>query len=356
MKNAFISLFVFMFLSVNLFAAFSVEQEKNAGAQANKDVVKMFVPTKDSNKQKQLEEFGKKLVKYCDRHDYEYEFHVGTFTGKEGEGYNMNAFAIPGGYVYFGEDLWDIMDENEREGIIAHEITHVDRKHSLKQAEKNQLTGLGIVAVMTIFKVKGNLANIGATLLSTIMSNNYSISDEREADKKGTELLIKAGLNPCGVLNSMRKLYRMNGATNDKIPDFLMDHPKTKSRIKYLKEFLEKKNIPIPEEKIQYIYPKDMLGRISYAEYENKKYTKLKMTLSDGKSVAVGDVVYIDYFVWDSKYENLVPVTYGSAKIASVDGKEVKLQFLENFTKKSGEITEDYIISKNKIETDKKSQ
>lgn len=354
MKTAVLSLLVFVFLSVNLFAAFSVEQEKEMGAEANKNVSKMYVPTKYPEKQEMLEDFGRKLVSNLSRHDYEYRFYLGSFKGDEGKPYNMNAFAIPGGYVYFGEELWDIMNENEREGIIAHEITHVDRKHSLKQAEKNQLTNLGIVVLMSIFKIKGNIAALGANLLSAILSNNYSISDEREADKKGTDLLIKSGLNPCGVLNSMRKLYRMDGGKSDSIPDFMMDHPKTKQRIKYLKEYLKSRNIPIDEEHISYKYPQDMIGRICEVQYndKDKEYKVLKMKISDNLNIVPekDDIVYIDYFVWDSKYENLVPVTYGKAKIKSIDKKIASLEFTEDYTKSKGTVTADYIVSLSKTE------
>ncbi|MBQ0106190.1 MAG: M48 family metalloprotease, partial [Armatimonadetes bacterium] len=341
-----IILLLLLFLPCFVYAGFSVEQEREMGAEANKDVVKIFIPTKTPEKQKELEDFGKKLTEACERHDYEYEFHLGLFSGKNADGYNFNAFAIPGGYVYFGEKLWDIMNENEREGIIAHEIVHVDRKHSLKQAEKNQLTNLGIVAIMAVFKVKSNsIAALGANLLSMVLSNNYSISDEKEADIKGTELLMKAGLDPCGVLGSMRKLYRMDGKKNDSIPAFLMDHPKTKERIKYLKNFLEKKGIEITEENIEYKYPENMLGRISEVNYSKDKYKVLNFKLSEGKTVNAGDKVCIQYFVWDDKYENLIPAVYGYAIVKKISGNEAKLDYSEDATENKGQITEDFIVT-----------
>ena len=349
--NVFIVLFLLMFSTV-AFAGFSVSEEKKMGAQANAEVKKIFTPTNDPEKQKQLEEIGAKIVKQCDRHDFEYEFHVGSFKGKNADGYNLNAFAMPGGYVYFGEKLWNIMDESEREGIIAHEITHVDRKHSLKQIEKNQLTGLGLAILLGVTKA-GTLARLGASLFQVVMSNNYSISDEKEADIKGTDKLIKAGMNPCGVLNSMKKIERMENGSLDGVPDFLLDHPKTVQRIKYLKEYLEKKDIPVVEIEEHYEYPKDMIGIITDVEYKDKKYKKLRFKLDNkDNTIKVGDTVYIDIFLWDNLYQNKVPVTVCSAEVSNFKEADVcDLNIKETYTK--DKIKEGYVVALSKSEKKK---
>ncbi len=351
--NVFIIIFLLMFSTV-AFAGFSVSEEKKMGAQANEEVKKIFTPTTDLEKQKKLEEIGAKIVKQCERHDFEYQFHIGSFKGKNADGYNLNAFAMPGGYVYFGEKLWNIMDDSEREGIIAHEITHVDRKHSLKQMEKNQLTGIGLAILLGVTKA-GSLARLGASIFQVVMSNNYSISDEREADKKGTEKLIKAGMNPCGVLNSMKKIERMENGSLNGIPDFLLDHPKTSQRIKYLKEYLEERDIPVVEITEHYVYPNDMIGSITDVEYKDKKYKKLRFKLSNKeKPVKVGDIVYIDVFLWDELYQNKVPVTICSAEVSNFKEADVcELNVKETFTK--DKIQEGYVVALSKSDRKKKN-
>ncbi|MBQ7257859.1 MAG: M48 family metalloprotease [Abditibacteriota bacterium] len=332
--NIFIIIFLLMFSTV-AFAGFSVSEERKMGAQANEEVKKIFTPTTDPEKQKQLEEIGAKIVKQCDRHDFEYEFHVGSFKGKNADGYNLNAFAMPGGYVYFGEKLWNIMSESEREGIIAHEITHVDRKHSLKQMEKNQLTGLGLAILLGVTKA-GSLARLGASLFQVVMSNNYSISDEKEADIRGTEKLIKAGMNPCGVLNSMKKIERMENGSLNGIPDFLLDHPKTTQRIKYLREYLKDHNIEIVEITENYKYPQDMIGNMKDVEYKDKKYKKLSFRHNGEHSddIKVGTTVYIDTFLWDNAYSYKIPVTICSAEIINKQDVGIyELRIVETYTK-----------------------
>lgn len=324
--------------------AYSVEEEISLGKQGKKEVDKMFTQTKHPEKQEELETIGHLIEKQCERHDFPYEYHVGTFSGKNGAGYNENAFAMPGGYVYFGEALWDIMNYDERCGIIAHEITHVDRKHALKQNEKNTWTALGLAILVGVTK-SNQWAQIGASILQTVMSNNYSIADEKEADKKGTDKLIKSGLNPCGVLLSMRKINRMEDGATDGIPSFLMDHPKTKERIKYLTEYLEDKDIDVPEEKIEYKYSVDAIGEISKVKYSKNEIKTLKFKLDKDTIVNVGDVVYIEKFAWNKTFEYLKPVSFGVAYIEKINDDEITLKYKRNLTKSKAEIEEGDVVS-----------
>jgi len=168
------------------------------------------------------------------------------------------------------------------------------------------------------------------------MSNNYSISEEREADKKGTEKLIKAGMNPCGVLNSMKKIERMENGSLDGIPDFLLDHPKTSQRIKYLKEYLKERDIPIVEITENYKYPQDMIGNMKDVEYKDKKYKKLSFRHNGehAEDIKVGTIVYIDKFLWDNSYSNKVPVTICSAEVTNKQDVGIyELRVVESYTK-----------------------
>lgn len=351
MKKINILILLFVIMSSMVYA-YSVEEEVKLGKQGKKEVDKMFTQTKYPEKQKELETIGHLIEKQCERHDFDYEYHVGTFSGKNASGYNENAFAMPGGYVYFGEALWDIMNYDERCGIIAHEITHVDRKHALKQNEKNTWTTLGLAVLVGLTK-NNTWANLGASILQTVMSNNYSISDEKEADKKGTDKLIKSGLNPCGVLFSMRKISRMEDGATDGIPAFLMDHPKTKERIKYLTEYLEDKDITVPEEKIEYKYSEDVIGKISKVEYDGKDVEKLKFKLDKEIELKVGDTVYIEKFAWNNTYEYLKPVSFGVASIKKINEDDIELKYTKNLTKSKAKIEKGDVVALS-IKEDKK--
>ena len=345
------AILILMVFSTCAFAGFSVKEEIEMGKETRDQMVKKYPATTHHEKQKKLEEMGNKLTKYCERHDFEYEYHL-IDMGKDGP----NAFAIPGGFVFFDEALWDVMDDSERLGILGHEIIHVDRKHSLKQYEKNLWTSVGLAILVGVTKA-GDVGELAAGLAQLVMANNYSIKDEKEADIKGTDLLIKAGLDPCGVLNSMKMLYRMDTGSTNGVPDFLLDHPKTKERIKYLTKYLEDKDIEIVEKPVNYIYPDDMIGKIKEVEYKNKKYKKLTCTLNEGVEVREGELVYIDRFVWDSKYQNLIPVSFCSAEISKIyDDGVCELKFKEVFSKDKDQISDEDVVALSKIALENKSK
>jgi hypothetical protein len=111
-------------------------------------------------------------------------------------------------------------------------------KHSIRQAEKNLYTTIGIFAVTAVLtkgKINQGSANT-ASVLSYVMSNQYSQNDEREADRDGVNYMARAGYDPKYAVTAMEKLKKQSGGDIGALNTFLGSHPLADERIKAVKE------------------------------------------------------------------------------------------------------------------------
>lgn len=151
----------------------------------------------------------------------------------------INAFAAPGGIIGINLGLFlHAQNEHEFSSVLAHEFAHLSQKHYARGAEKSKRMLLPFLAsiiggalLATQVGVDSGFAVL-ATTNAAFKANrlSYSRSIEREADRVGLETLIRAGMNP----QAMASMFQhMNRATrfNQKIPEFLLTHPITESRI-----------------------------------------------------------------------------------------------------------------------------
>lgn len=148
---------------------------------------------------------------------------------------DINAMALPGGFVYVTRGLLEQMPDEEAAFVIAHELQHVEQKHSVKQIEADMYKQIGLAAAIQIF-ARGQISQGQANLIQLadmVMSNRYTQSMEREADREGILMMARAGIDPMGAVASLRTLQRNNGGGMPGILNaFLGTHPLTADRIK----------------------------------------------------------------------------------------------------------------------------
>ncbi len=162
---------------------------------------------------------------------------------------SMNAFAVPGGYIYIYTGLLlNLKHESELAAVIGHELAHVSLRHVARRMEKMQLVNiasmLGTLAGMMIgMSGGGNSASIGQALAMGSMAGaqsaylSYTQENEREADHLGMNYLIKAGFNPTSMVDSFKAMkQRQWYVSNTNIPTYLSTHPGLDARIDYLNE------------------------------------------------------------------------------------------------------------------------
>jgi predicted Zn-dependent protease len=176
----------------------------------------------------------------------------------------INAFAIPGGYIYiFTGLIQSVETESQLAGVIAHELAHVSQRHVVNRIEKQKkialLSTAGMLAGLLLGVAAGgeDAAQAGQALVlgsqgaATAAMLHYSQEDEREADHVGLNSLVKAGYNPEGMPGTFQIMLKNKWYDNSSaMPSYLSTHPGTEERITYLhdriarmpKEFLERKD------------------------------------------------------------------------------------------------------------------
>lgn len=198
------------------------EQEISEGmltsATAGKNVVE------DKNILSQLEKITSPLVAAVEDKDFKFSFTIV-------EDPTLNAYALPGGAVVIHSGLILEADNvNEVAGVLAHEISHVTRRHHVR----GMVDKLGFF--MLFRALLGDVGGIGAELAvygATIESLKYSRDYELEADESGWNLMLKANLDPTGMIDFFEKLQHEHGDMPG-VATFMSTHPATGDRIKIL--------------------------------------------------------------------------------------------------------------------------
>ncbi len=137
----------------------------------------------------------------------------------------VNAFAMPGGYIYVTRGLLAHMQsEAQLAGVLGHEIGHVTARHSARQITQQQLAGLGLgiaSAVSPTFRRYGSAAEQGLGLLML----KYSRDDESQADELGVRYSSVAGYDPREIPGTYRTLQRISARAGQSLPQYLSTHP-----------------------------------------------------------------------------------------------------------------------------------
>jgi predicted Zn-dependent protease len=214
-------------------------QEVSIGAGMADQIQKTETQLADPVWQAYINEVGQKIVKVCDRHDIDYHFAVI-------ESDQVNAFAAPGGYIYFYTGLLrEMHSEAEMAAVVAHETSHVVARHGMKQLQK----ALGVsLAYELAFGGEGAGQALDAAigLGMGLIFAGYSRNAEREADNFGIHYMVKAGYHPDGALRMFETLASLGGGGAANIFERLsMSHPETQERIANARRDIEEMR-PLP--------------------------------------------------------------------------------------------------------------
>jgi predicted Zn-dependent protease len=211
----------------------------------------------DPELQKRVETVGKKMAEIVNNElipasfgtdnkvKFEYRFHI--VDDKD-----INAFSLPGGYLYFNKGLLSyVQSEDELAGVVGHEIIHAAHRHVARlmkeQGKLNTQMALGALAAI-LAKVPtqdtGNLLQ-GFQLVALQKVSGHSQNAERDADRGGIQLAIKAGYNPVGMLTFMERLERDRKLRPDIDLGIFRTHPPERERAANMTRQLTDLGLPI---------------------------------------------------------------------------------------------------------------
>ena len=205
-------------------ALISEAQEIEMGREADKDVVASIGLYPDEPMQRYIQALGARIAATTERPALPWTFRVVDDA-------SVNAFAIPGGFIYVTRGIMTHLNsEAELAAILGHEIGHVTARHSVSQLSKQQLAQVGFAAGMIIspeFAQFGNLASAAMGL----MFMKFSRSDESQSDARGLKYMMAGGYDPRSlpdVFAMLDALSRQSGA--GRLPQWMSTHPDPENR------------------------------------------------------------------------------------------------------------------------------
>jgi len=205
-------------------------KERKMGRNFDEAVKKHFKLPVDPLVQSRVRELGEKLAKHADRKELVYRFKVLSDKREK----NYNAFAAPGGYVYIFDDLVELLDADDNiAAVLAHEIGHIEAKHSVKRMQGSLAATLLVLASGQAQKEKGTHAATNMAIGQLLSA--YSRHDERQADELSVKYMRRAGFNTDGILGALEKL-RTERQKGPRMAYFTFkSHPYLSERMAYVK-------------------------------------------------------------------------------------------------------------------------
>lgn len=249
---------------------FSEAQEVKMGKEYDPQVIATFGLYEDEELSRFITEKGKEMGEISHRPNLEYHFRVLDSPV-------VNAFAVPGGYVYFTRGiLAQFNNEAELAGVLGHEIGHITARHTVSQQSKQQLGQILLIGGMIAseeFRQFADYAMQGMQLLFL----KYGRDAERESDQLGVEYSTKIGYNSHEMANFFNVLHKMQmESESGGVPTFLSTHPDPADRLERVHELTEEWQDSIPRD--NYLVKENeylrMIDGIVYGEDPRQGYVE----------------------------------------------------------------------------------
>lgn len=196
----------------------SKNQELAMGASYNPTILATYGVYDDDKMQAFINEKGKAMGKISHRPELEYKFKVLDSPV-------VNAFAVPGGYVYFTRGIMaHFNNEAEFAGVLGHEIGHVTARHTAKQQTKQTLAQVGLVGAMIAspkFAQYGQQASQALGLLFLKFGRDH----ESQSDMLGVQYSTEIGYDSHEMADFFQTLRRLSEQSGQSLPTFLSTHP-----------------------------------------------------------------------------------------------------------------------------------
>lgn len=224
----------------------SEAQEISMGQSADPEIIGQYGLYPDSSLQKFINEKGKQMAAISHRPNIEYNFRIVDSD-------IINAFAVPGGYVYFTRGIMaHFNNEAEFAGVLGHEIGHIAARHSVAQQRNAMLGQLGIIAGVIIAPDLAQFAESASQGVGLLLLK-FGRDAERESDRLGVEYSSKINYDAEEMAGFFKTLQRQSEAGGgQELPDFMSTHPNPGDRFvtvsKLAKEWKKKLNLTNPQE------------------------------------------------------------------------------------------------------------
>lgn len=214
---------------------FSINQDIEFGRQAAAEVERQVPIVNDRLVQEWIDGLGHRIASNTTMPDLPWRFRVTNSS-------DVNAFALPGGFVYVNRGLIDITtDESELAGVMGHEMAHVTLRHGTNQLSKALLYQTPLAVLGSMGGAAGAVGQLGGIGLSVAFLK-FSRTAEKQADIVGVQTMVKAGYDPRGMVTMFQKLERQGAGRGT--PSFLSSHPSPDKRIERIQQEIAQLHVP----------------------------------------------------------------------------------------------------------------
>ena len=218
------------------FNMFSPDQDVQMGRQATKDVERQLPMLNDPRVDNYLNALGHRLDAHVPQGTPAYPFQYKCVNDMA-----INAFALPGGFIYINRGVIESADtEAQLAGVMAHETSHVVLRHSTNQVSKAaawQLPLSLLGGMVGSNSIAGVLTQVGIQNGVGLLLLKYSRTDESQADILGTQILYDTGYDPRAMAQFFEKIQ---AESKGNPAEFFSDHPNPDHRIERVDEEVQK--------------------------------------------------------------------------------------------------------------------
>ncbi|MFQ5448342.1 MAG: M48 family metalloprotease [Saprospiraceae bacterium] len=296
------------------FMLLSEKQEQAMGLAYDPQVISQFGMYDNKNLQDFINRYGKKMGHISHRPQLDYQFRILDSPV-------VNAFAVPGGYVYFTRGIMaHFNNEAEFAGVLGHEIGHVAARHSARQYSSQVLVQLGFAIGMIVsedFRNYSDLAGLGLNLLFLKFSRNH----ESQSDKLGVEYSTKIGYDAHQMANFFHTIERIQTQSGGGVPTLLSTHPDPGNRYARVHQLAEKEQSKTPGQKL---------------EVNRDRYLRMIDGIVYGEDPRQGYVENNRFYHPEMKFQFPIPANWqtvnspAQVQMAPKDGKAVMLLTLSD--------------------------
>lgn len=197
---------------------FSEEEEIALGKETDPEIVQMYGLYENQQLQNFINEKGQEMARISHRPQLNYEFKILDSP-------IVNAFALPGGYIYFTRGiLTHFNNEAEFAGVLGHEIGHVTARHSAKQQTKATVAEILLIGGMLASPAIEEFADVAMGGLQLLFLK-FSRDSESQSDELGVQYSTAIGYDAHHMANFFNTLKNMQDEEGGSLPTFLSTHP-----------------------------------------------------------------------------------------------------------------------------------
>ena len=224
------------------------EEEIEIGREAAAEFEAENPISSDPTLVERVERIGRAMLPHTPRQNLPYTFKVVDSD-------EINAFAIPGGFIYVTRGMIEFVEEDhELAGVIGHELAHIALRHSAQLIENLAATQAALDAISaaspeldTIYR--NNSTQLAIDAVASIVINGWGRENELDADEHGTVYMARAAFQPLEIIDLFERMQLEEEQPTDPMALLFATHPPFRERIQRVRQAIEEHQltgVPIP--------------------------------------------------------------------------------------------------------------